>query len=100
MNLFHSSELFGGFLVFVSLFIIIVLLDHFYNERKSNDVEKLSSERRHTLRFQLKRIVARLLLKLGKRKKTPTNVVDKLQVFADQDEMVRFTSNYLKILQW
>lgn len=89
MNTFQSSELFGAFLVFVALFVIIVLLDLFYQQCMSYDVEKPFYGKHHTLRFQVKRMLARLLLKLGKRKPMPDNVVDQLQVFSDADKMVR-----------
>lgn len=89
MNTFQSSELFGAFLVFVAVFIIIVLLDALYHQCISYDAEKPICGKQHTFRFQIKRIFARLLLKLGRRKPIPDGIVDKLQVFSDTDEMVR-----------
>lgn len=90
MNKFQSSELFGAFLVFVAIFIIIILLEQFYQQCISNDAENLVYGRHHTLRFHFKKMVARMLLKFGQRKETPDDVVDKLQIFSDSDDMVRY----------
>lgn len=45
---------------------------------------------RHTVRFHLKKVVARLLIKLRKPQHLPDADVDKLQVFSDHDEWVKF----------
>lgn len=54
----------------------------------SYDTENLIYGKHHTLRFHMKRMLARLLLKLGKRKPMPDDVVDQLQIFSEADEMV------------
>lgn len=92
MNRFQSSDLFSAFLVFVALFVMLVLLDWFYNSWISHDVEKPIYGRHYSLRFHIKRMIVRLLLKFGKRKE-PFEV-DKLQVFSDTDEMVRATESF------
>lgn len=89
MNTFQSSELFGAFLVFVAVFILLVLLDLCYQYWNSSDVEKPISERSHTLRFRVKKVIARILLKLGRRKAMNADKVDQIQVFSDDDPMVR-----------
>lgn len=93
MNMFQSSELFGAFVAFVVLFIILLIYDHFNNQSGTEDVRR-SNRSRRTFRFQLKRILARLLLKMRKNEEIPDNVVDQLQVFSDHDEMVSvFSTN-------
>ncbi|XP_031628464.1 uncharacterized protein LOC116344172 [Contarinia nasturtii] len=87
MITFQSEELFGAFLVFVVVFIIILLLDLFYRQYYSRDVEKTVYVKHYTVRFHLKKLLARLLLKLNRREATPDNVVDKLQIFSDTDPM-------------
>lgn len=88
MNTFQSSELFGAFLVFVAVFIVILLLDLCYEHWSSHDVVRAVNERHHTFRFKVKKLIARILLKLGKRKAIPNDAVDKLQVFSVEDPMV------------
>lgn len=90
MNLFESSELFGFFLAIVAITITIVLLKQFYNQGWSNKIEGPIYGLHYTLVFRFKRRIARILLKLGKREETPEHVVDKLQIFSDQDEMVHY----------
>lgn len=89
MNTFQSTELFGAFLVFVAVFITIVLLDLWYQQCCSNDTAKPIYGKHHNLRFQVKKIMAYLFLKLGKRKEMPNEKVDQLQVFSEIDKMVR-----------
>ena len=62
MHTFQSSELFGAFLVFVAVFIIILLLDLCYQNQSIRDAE---NQRHHTFRFQVKKIVARILLNIA-----------------------------------
>lgn len=88
MNTFQSSELFGAFLVFVAVFVVILLLDLCYHHWSSHDVERPTNERHRTFRFRVKKLIAGILLKLGKRKAIPVDKVDKLQVFSDKDPMV------------
>lgn len=88
MNIFQSSELFGAFLLFVLIFIVVLFFESFYRQYISYDVNK-----QHSLRFHLKKILAQILLKLGKRKKTPDHVVDQLQIFSDEDKMVNFVES-------
>lgn len=96
MNKFiQSSEMFGAFCVFVALFIILVLLDYFYNSWKSHDSEKPTYGHHHSLRFFVKRLIARLLLKLGKRREIPD--IDKVQDFSDADTMVRILIDTMMI---
>lgn len=90
MNQFHSDYLFGGFLVFVLVFFVIVLLDFIYHQcRKPYKSVHLLYGQHDTFRFHIKRRIARLLLAFGQRKHDPTLDVDRLQVFSDLDEMVR-----------
>lgn len=88
MHTFRSNDLFGAFLVFVALFVIIVLLDLFYKQCKSSNVEVPIYGKHHTFGFYAKRMLARLVLTMGKRKPMPDDLVDKLQTFSDTDEMV------------
>lgn len=89
MNTFQSSELFGAFLVFVAVFILLVLIDLFYQHWHSSDVEKPIKERRQTFCFKVKKVIARVLLRLGRRKVVHDDNVDQLQTFSDDDPMVR-----------
>lgn len=89
MITFQSDELFNAFLLFVIVFIIISLVDLFYHQYDSRDVEKSAYARDYTFRFHLKKVLARLLMQLGRRKAIPAHVVDKLQVLSDADPMVR-----------
>lgn len=89
MNTFNSDELFGAFLIFVAIFLIIVFLDFFYHFCTAH---KLPAQhmysRRTTIQFHTKKILARLLLKLGKRKAISIDEVDRMQKFSESDEMV------------
>lgn len=89
MNTFQSSELFGAFLIFVVVFILLVLLDLCYQHWNSRVVENPINERNCTFRFKVKKVIARILLKLGKRKAICDDRVDRIQVFSDDDPMVR-----------
>lgn len=87
---FQSAESFCAFLVFVALFIIIVLLDMFFNSNSSHDnAERPIYGRHQSLRFHVKKLMARLLLRLGKRDAISDAKVDKVQVFSPADDKVR-----------
>lgn len=89
MNTFQSSELFGGFLVFIVVFSFVAFLDYLYHHCKSNKNEKLVYDaQHHTFRFHIKQRIACLMLKIAKRKKLNDIEANKLQIFSDADQMV------------
>lgn len=89
MNTFHSTELFGAFLVFVFIFMLIVLCDLWYRHCTRPVQDRPSYGQHRTIGFHVKQLIARILLKFGKRENIVTNPnVDKLQLFSDADEMV------------
>lgn len=96
--MFNSSEFYGVFLAFMVIFITILLIDYFLKQRKLKYAERSKYagrsiyESRPSLRFYFKRLIARMLFTLAKRKDIPDDQVDKLQVFDDRDEMVRLFS--------
>lgn len=95
MKTFQSNT----FLGFAALFIIIFLLDLFYRQYVTHYMEKSIYGRHYALKFHLKQMVARLLLKLSRRETISDDVVDKLQILSDKDPMVRFLIKWF-IINW
>lgn len=89
MNKFRSEYLIGGFFVFVGVFFAVVFLDFVHHQcRKQRKSVRPIYGQHVSFRFRVKRLVARLLLALGRRKHDPALDVNKLQVFSMLDEMV------------
>lgn len=84
MSSLESSGLLNGFLAIFAIFISFIQLKEFLSKE-----ENVPYGQHKTLRFYLKYFLAKILLKFAKkREETPDNVVDKLLVFSEKDEMV------------
>lgn len=86
MNWLDSNDLFGAFKGFIVVFLIYILKDYLFNQRRTIDVDKPIYGRHHSWCFYLKRLIARFLLKLGRAE----DLSDQLRVFSEHDEMVSF----------
>lgn len=95
--MFNSSEFYCAFMVVVVIFLKFLIIDYFWNQRQLKNAERPIYASRPSLRFHFKRLMARLLFTLAKRKDIPDDQIDKLQVFDDRDEMVRFLVFHRKL---
>lgn len=87
--MFNSWEFFIVFLTVVVIFVISLLLDYFFYLRKLKGNERRIYGNRPSLRFYVKKLIARLLIILREQKNIPVDDIDKLQIFNDRDEMVK-----------
>lgn len=87
---FYTRNLFILFLVSLLTLMSCGVFEYFYYyERKLLDGP--IHKQKQTLRFRIKTLIARLLMKLKKHDEIPDHLIDKLMVFNDKDEMVRFS---------
>lgn len=96
MNTFNSSGLFVAFLVFVVIFLVLVLLDLVYHQCTTHTENPIYGQH-HSFRFHVKQLIARILLKLGKRECISDIEADKIQVFSDADDKVNTIEVLLKL---
>lgn len=89
MNTFHSTGLFGAFLVFVFIFMLIVLCDFWFRHCTRLAPVSFGYRQHRTTGFHVKQFIARILLKFRKQENILMNPnVDKLQLFPDADKLV------------
>lgn len=83
----YTRNLFIVFLVSLLILVLSALFEYFFFVRKALDGPIY--KQRQTVRFGIKKWVAKFLIKFKKHDKTPDHLVDKLRTFSDKDEMVR-----------
>lgn len=87
-DLIYTKYLFIVFLVSLLLLILSGLFEYYFYIRKSLDGPIY--KRKQTLHFRLKKSIGTLLMKFNRHDELPDHLIDKLMVFNDKDEMVRF----------
>lgn len=87
-DLIYTRNLFIVFLVSLLLLILSGVFEYFFYIRKPFDGPIY--KQKQTLYYRVKKWVAKMLMKLSRNTEIPNHLVDKLMVFNDKDQQVRF----------